>query len=192
VLFALLEDLRCKVIAQGRFTSGESHAPAGRKIKRFVRKYFVHHLADAHRPAFHLKSTGEACLHARTVQEAPFAKKCVNTFTHFMGVVGTGDDALTAGDTSFGVVAEFRLRVLSLRIMAPEAAHGASLQKHSGADARAVVQGETLNVKNNVSSVHDNAVREDAMSCTTKPVLEKNREIESFPALLFNISLLLT
>jgi len=73
---------------------------------------------------------------------------------HFVGMVRACDDALAAGDTSFGYVAELWFRVLPFGIVAPEAAHGASFQEHGCADARSIVQGETLNVENNVSSVH--------------------------------------
>jgi hypothetical protein len=106
-----------------------------------------------------LKRAREACFHARAVQLAPFSQKQMKAIPHFMSVIGTGDDALTAGDTSFGIVAKLRLRVLSFRIMAPETVHGASLQKHSGTDAWAVVQRKALYVENNVSNIHDNTVR---------------------------------
>ena len=73
---------------------------------------------------------------------------------HFVGMVWTCDDALTAGDTSFGYVAKLGFRALSFGIVAPEAPHRAPLEEHSCADARTIVQGETLNVENNVSNVH--------------------------------------
>ena len=78
----------------------------------------------------------------------------MNAVVHFVGMVRTCDDALAAGDTSFGYVAELWFRVLPFRIVAPEAAHGAALEEHGGADARSVVQGKALNVENNVSNVH--------------------------------------
>ena len=51
--------------------------------------------------------------------------------------------------------------------MAPETSHGASFQKHSCADARAVVQGKALNVENNVSSVHYDTVRGESIANDT-------------------------
>jgi hypothetical protein len=77
---------------------------------------------------------------------------------HFVGMIRTCDDALTAGDTSFGYVAKLGFRVLPFGIVAPEATHGASFEEHGCADARAIVQGEALNVENNVSTVHGDTV----------------------------------
>jgi hypothetical protein len=83
---------------------------------------------------------------------------------HFVGMVRTCDDALTARDTSFGQVAKFGFRVLAFGIVAPEATHGASFEEHSCADARTIVQGEALNVENNVSSVHCDTVRWESIA----------------------------
>ena len=83
---------------------------------------------------------------------------------HFVGVVWTRDDTLTTRDASLEKVTEFRFGVLPFWIMTPEAMHGASFQEHGRADARTIVQGETLNVKNNVSSVHCSTVREGSIA----------------------------
>ena len=84
-----------------------------------------------------------------------------------MGMVGTRKNTLAAGDTAFGKVAKLRFRVLPFRIVAPEAAHGASFEEHSCADARTIVQGEALNVENNVSSVHYDTVRGESIANDT-------------------------
>lgn len=78
---------------------------------------------------------------------------------HFVGVIRAGENALAARDTSFGEITELRFGVLSFRIVAPEALHGASFEEHSCADARAIVQGKALDVENNVSSLHCDTVR---------------------------------
>jgi hypothetical protein len=83
---------------------------------------------------------------------------------HFMGLVRARDDALSAGDTSFRKVAKLRFRMLPFWIVTPEATHGASFQEHGCADARTIVQGKTLNVENNVSSVHRSTVRGDSIA----------------------------
>jgi hypothetical protein len=91
----------------------------------------------------------------------------MDTILHFVGMVWTGDDALAAGDASFRKVAKLRFGVLPFGIMAPETAHRASFEEHSCADARTIVQGETLNVKNNVSSVHCDTVRGESTANDT-------------------------
>jgi hypothetical protein len=83
---------------------------------------------------------------------------------HFMGLVRTRDDALTAGDTSFGKVAKFRFRMLPFWIVTPEATHGAPFQEHGCTDARTIMQGKALNVEYNVSSVHCSTVRGDSIA----------------------------
>jgi hypothetical protein len=81
-----------------------------------------------------------------------------------MGMVGTRKNTLAAGDTAFGTVAKLRFRVLPFRIVAPEAAHGASFEEHSCADARTIVQGEPLYVEDDVSSVHCDTVRGESIT----------------------------
>lgn len=50
--------------------------------------------------------------------------------------------------------------MLAFGIVAPEATHRTSFEEHSGADARSIVQGEALNVENNICGDHDATVKE--------------------------------
>ena len=163
---ALLEDLQRKILAQCRLASREGDPAAGRLVEWFVRENLRHHLIKRHCPSFHLEGAGKARFDAESAQLTVFAEKDMRPVIHFMGMIGTGEHALAAGDASFREVAEFRFRVLTFGIVAPEAIHGASLQEHGRAYARTVVQGEALNIKNNLSSVHDDTVRKvDHNSC---------------------------
>jgi len=103
-----------------------------------------------------------------------------------MSMVWTRDNALTTGNTSFGIIAELRFRVLSFRIVAPEATHGASFEEHSCADARTIVQGKALNVKDYISSVHYDTVRgEPITSDADVPAsAECDGKKASFPSML--------
>ena len=80
-----------------------------------------------------------------------------------MGMVRTGNDALAAGDATFWKVPKLGFGVLPLGIVAPKTAHRASFEEHSCADARTIVQGKALNVKNHVGSVHCYTVRGESM-----------------------------
>jgi len=95
----------------------------------------------------------------------------MQSIVHFVGMVRTGDDALAAGDTAFGKVAKLGFGVLPFGVVAPEAAHRASFEEHSCADARTIVQGKALNVENNVSSVHCDTVRKGSIADETVAVL---------------------
>lgn len=50
--------------------------------------------------------------------------------------------------------------MLPFGVVAPEALHGTTLEEHGCANARSVVQGETLDVENNICGIHDNTVLE--------------------------------
>ena len=65
-----------------------------------------------------------------------------------MGVVGTGGDAIAAGRAFVREKRHFRQRAFSLRVMAPEAVQGTTLEKHGSTDTRAVVQSKALDIKN--------------------------------------------
>ena len=85
-------------------------------------------------------------------------------------MVWTRNDALAAGDATFWKVAKLGFGVLPFGIVAPEAAHGASFEEYSCADARTIVQGKALNVENNVSSVHCDTVRGESIANDTAVV----------------------
>ena len=95
-----------------------------------------------------------------SAQVALVSQKGVHAVVHLVGIIWTGDDALPAGNASISEIAKLGFGVLPFRIVAPEAAHGTAFEEHGGADARTIVQGEALDVKNNVSSVHYDTVRE--------------------------------
>jgi hypothetical protein len=92
----------------------------------------------------------------------------MRAIVHFVGIVGARENTLAAGDTSLGIETKLRFRMLPFWIMAPEAAHGASFEEHRCADARTIVQGKTLYVENNVSSVHDHTVRGESIANDVK------------------------
>lgn len=50
--------------------------------------------------------------------------------------------------------------MLPFGVVTPEALHGTTLEEHGCADARSVVQRETLDVEHNICSIHDNTVLE--------------------------------
>jgi hypothetical protein len=72
----------------------------------------------------------------------------------FVGIIRAGYDTLAAGNASVGVIAELSPGILSLGVMTPETAHRASLKENGRSDARAVVQGETLDIENNIRRCH--------------------------------------
>jgi hypothetical protein len=63
---------------------------------------------------------------------------------------GADADAFSTRDAAVGEVLEFLIRMPSFRVMAPEAPHCASFQEDRGADARAVVDGEPLDMKDEI------------------------------------------
>jgi hypothetical protein len=56
--------------------------------------------------------------------------------------------ARTAADTPLGVEQDLRPEILALRVMTEEAPEGTSFEKHGGAQAGSVVDGEPLDVEN--------------------------------------------
>jgi hypothetical protein len=87
------------------------------------------------------------------------AQEHVHAIMQLVGMVWTGLNTPAAGKTSVGKVAEFRLMTLTLGIVAPETTHRATFEEHSGADARSVVQGEALNVEDNICGDHGDTVK---------------------------------
>ena len=85
-----------------------------------------------------------------SAQVTPIAQKHMRAIMHFVCVCWTCEDALAAVDAAFSNETELRLGILPFGIVAPEAAHGASLEEHSGANARTIVQRKPLDVEDNV------------------------------------------
>jgi hypothetical protein len=64
-------------------------------------------------------------------------------FSGAKGGAGAAKDAFT------GVIGNLRFRVLGFRVMAPDTIQKTALEEDGGPDPRPVVEGKTLNVKNN-------------------------------------------
>ena len=99
----------------------------------------------------------------------------MRAIVHLVSMVRTRNDALAAGDATFWKVAKLGFWVLPFGIVTPEAAHGASFEEYSCADARTIVQGKALNVENNVSSVHCDTVRGESIANDTAVVTSADR-----------------
>jgi len=75
-----------------------------------------------------------------------------------MSMVRAGLNAFAARDASVGEIADFGTESSPFRVVAPETTHQASLEKNSGADARAIVDRETLDNRDNIRCVHHWAI----------------------------------
>jgi hypothetical protein len=62
---------------------------------------------------------------------------------------GTKGGAGAAKDAFIGVIGNLRFRVLGFRVMAPDTIQKTALEEDGSPDPRPVVEGKTLNVKNN-------------------------------------------
>ncbi len=125
--------------------------PAGLLIKRQVAAHHGEHFLDRLALSDHLQRARVADLDAlpatparRQVQRMAFSLTSCPPSAHAA--------AQRPQCTQVGAQPNLRLRLQPFRIMAPQAAQRASLQKDGGADARSIMQGETLDIKIEPSS----------------------------------------
>lgn len=102
-----------------------------------------------------MKCLRKARLDAVSADEASFSREEMLVIEHLVGGVWASCDARTACNTPIGVVLDLEVWAPPFRVMTPETAQSASLQKNGGADARAVMYGEALNVKDCSSGFHE-------------------------------------
>jgi hypothetical protein len=74
----------------------------------------------------------------------------VHAIIHFVSMGGAHLDTFAAGNTPVGKVLDLLMRVSSLRVVAPEAAHCTSFEKNGRSDAGPVVNGESLYMKDEI------------------------------------------
>ena len=94
----------------------------------------------------------EAFLHASSADDAFPAVKPMAAVAKDMRAVRADRRAIAALDAFVRQKRQLRLRLAALRIVAPSATKGASLQKNGRPDARAVVHGEAFYI--NQSAFH--------------------------------------
>lgn len=63
-----------------------------------------------------------------------------------MGAIGTDPDAVSAETASHAIETQFPVRLVRLRILAPQATERAPLEEDRGPNARAVMRAEPLNI----------------------------------------------
>ena len=97
---------------------------------------------------------GIAGFDAAAVECTSFAEEDVQAIAQFMRMAGAYLDAFAAGDAAVGKVTKLGVGMLPFGVVAPEALHGTTLEEHGCANARSIVQGETLDVENNICGIH--------------------------------------
>jgi len=97
---------------------------------------------------------GIAGFDATPVEGTSFAEEDVHAVMQLMSMAWACLDTFAAGNTSIRKVTEFGVGMLPFGIVAPEALHGTTLEEHGCANARSIVQRETLNVENDICGVH--------------------------------------
>ena len=130
--------------------AGDSEAAVG-PVKETVPRHLVKNLARRYRAAHNGPGLGGAGVDAVSAGRAAGA-----VGAHAVGAVlpagdrrlGTDADTAAAPGTFVRQIHELGRGGLGLRVGAPDAAQGAALDEHVGADARPVVDTEVLGVEN--------------------------------------------
>ncbi len=127
--------------------AGEGHAAARRLVERAVPQHLRGHFLCGLRLAGQHQPLCEALLDALSADDALRPVVDVPPLRiEDLPAVRTHRDARAAADAARGVEADFGLRADAFRVMAPEAAQIAALEKDGRTNARAVVDGEALDV----------------------------------------------
>ena len=139
-----------------RFAAGKGEA-AGLPIKAAILLHLGQHGFDGHGLAGHFQRGGGAAFSAGGAVAAGGAIQQVAAFLRPVAASGAGSQALAAAHAFFRRVKDLRLAGEGFRVVAPQAAQMASLQKHRGADAGAIVDGVALDVENRAQGVRSGA-----------------------------------
>jgi hypothetical protein len=84
-----------------------------------------------------------------------FTQENVEVAVQLVSGVWAGCDTCPTRDTPIREILDLWSRMSSLRIMAPETAESASFQKNGRSNARAIVNGKALNMKDSTRGAHE-------------------------------------
>ena len=136
-----------KLALQHGFAAGQCHAAARVLVEGFVSEYLAEHLFDAHLPAGQLNG----CVRTNRNAFAAYGAQCsiiLMAVDKTMGAVFTDLQAVLTTDTSVEEELDLRFRPDTLRVVTPKTAQAATLEEDSRANARSIVDGESLDVYN--------------------------------------------
>ena len=144
-----LAELRLKQ----RFPAGKRDASAGGLVEHPVGGQQPERFRNGDPFSVNPQCAGGTAFHALAAGRAAVPVDGVDPV--FEPVSGAGSGALSARQAFRGEERKFRFAADRLRVVAPDAAQGASLQEERRPDAGAVVHGERLDVGENSFGFHD-------------------------------------
>ena len=134
------EKLRAELRVEQRFAAGDGDSAAAFGVEDPVAEHFSQHRLDRHLLPVEGQRVEEARFDTAAAADAVLPVDGVKV--PFDVVAGTDGGAGAAADALALPQRDFRFRADALRIVTPETAQRAPLQKHGGADSRSVMDGQ--------------------------------------------------